>query len=139
MRQSGSAKALSMRPDLDQSDQLYRQHIQVMRQRTDAALQAAKFDALAIYSGAPQRRFLDDSFYPFKANPHFQSWLPLTEAPDSWMLYRPGAKPRLVFLQPNDYWHLPPALPSAPWTEQFEISLIREPEQARSLLEPLTH
>jgi Xaa-Pro dipeptidase len=127
-----------MRPHLDQPEELYGQHLDVLRQRTDAALESAKFDTLAIYSGTAPRRFLDDSFYPYKTNPHFQAWVPLTDASDSWVLYRPGSKPRLVFLQPDDYWHQPPELPSAPWTRHFEICVIREPAQALALLEPLS-
>ena len=42
-------------------------------------------------------------------------------------MYRPGQPLRLVFLQPVDYWHKPPALPHGFWTQHFQIEVIREP------------
>ena len=70
--------------------------------------QRATFDTLAIHAGSPHMLFLDDHPYPFKPNPHFKLWVPLEDAVDCWLVYRPGEKPRLIFLQPADYWHKPP-------------------------------
>ena len=42
------------------------------------------------------------------------------------------AKPiRLLFLQPNDYWHKPPTLPEDYWVRHFSIDVIREAAEAR--------
>lgn len=112
----------------------YTQHIAELQRRCEDALSRSGFDALAIASGIEKFAFLDDRPYLFQPNPHFKHWLPLTAHPNSWLLIRPGHKPRLVYYQPDDYWHLPPADPAGFWVEHFEIVVIREPEQARDAL-----
>lgn len=110
---------------------LFDDHIRIQRQRTDDALAACSFDTLAIHAGSPHMLFLDDHPYPFKANPHFKLWVPLEDPVDCWLLYRPGEKLRLIFLQPADYWHTTPALPQGFWTRHFQIEVIRGPAEAR--------
>lgn len=111
---------------------LYDDHIRIQRQRTDAALAACSYDALAIHAGRAHMQFLDDRAYPFQANPHFKLWVPLEDAADCWIVYRPAQPLRLIFLQPKDYWHKPPADPQGFWTRHFHIEVIREPQQARA-------
>lgn len=111
---------------------LYSDHFRIQCKRTDEALAACGFDALAIYAGGLHMQFLDDQPYPFKANPHFKVWMPLQDAPDCWIVYRPARTPVLVFMQPVDYWHKPPAMPQDFWTSQFRIEVIREPQRARA-------
>ena len=74
--------------------------------------------------------------YPFVVNPHFKHWLPITDAPDCFVAYAPGHRPRLCFHQPADYWHRPPALPGGDWQREFDISIVREPGAAREVLSP---
>ena len=83
---------------------LYTRHLATLRERADKALAQGGFDHLVIASGTPLRKFLDDQDYPFVANPHFRHWLPLIDTPGSWVVYTPGEKPKLIFLQPRDYW-----------------------------------
>lgn len=109
---------------------LYDDHHRLQRSRTDAALEHCKLDALAIYAGRAPMQFLDDVPYPFKPNPHFKLWAPLADCADCWILYKPSSPLKLIFLQPNDYWHLPPSLPSGYWTKHFAIDVIREPHEA---------
>lgn len=113
---------------------LYPSHLSGLKRRADAALALAQRDHLVIAAGRPILRFLDDAPYPFRANPHFVQWLPLTDAPGSWIVHTPGAKPKLIFLQPRDYWHVVPATPAGYWVEHFEIVVIRKPEDAREHL-----
>jgi Xaa-Pro dipeptidase len=54
----------------------------------------------------------------------------LTSAPGSWVVYTPGARPKLIFLQPRDYWHVVPAAPSGYWVEHFDIVTVREAGEA---------
>ncbi|HEY6640643.1 Xaa-Pro dipeptidase [Povalibacter sp.] len=112
-------------------DSLYDDHLRILRQRTDEALAACGFDSLAIHSGRLWMQFLDDQPYPFKVNPHFKSWAPLTDTPDCWILYEPGKPLRLLFLQPNDYWHKTPQMPSEYWAARFHIEVMREASEAR--------
>ena len=113
------------------SQHLYCAHLQLQRERMNAALESAGCDAVAIYSGRLHWQFLDDQAYPFKVNPHFKSWVPLLDAPESWLLYAPAQRPKLVLYQPRDYWHKAPETPTAPWTTDFDIEVIREPADAK--------
>jgi Xaa-Pro dipeptidase len=98
----------------------------------DEALNGSGFDSIAIHSGRTWMQFLDDQPYPFKVNPHFKAWIPLLNAPDCWILYQPAKPIQLLFLQPDDYWHKPPALPAEYWTPHFSITVMREASEARS-------
>jgi Xaa-Pro dipeptidase len=118
----------------DRLAQLYPAHLASLRQRADAALARAGREHLVIPSGRLHMQFLDDMPYPFKVNPHFKAWLPVTHAPGCWLAYTPGAKPKLIYLQPRDYWHVVPKAPSGYWVEHFDIAIIRDADEARALL-----
>ena len=60
-------------------------HLASVAARAGDALTACGFDALAIFSGRPANHFLDDYGWPFKVNPHFKLWAPLTDAPASFV------------------------------------------------------
>lgn len=127
----------SFDPAASEFNSLYAEHVRTLHTRTDTALAASGFDSLAIYAGRAPLLFLDDQPYPFKVNPHFKAWTPLRDAAESWLVYRPGEPLRLIFLQPVDYWHKPPALPVDYWTQHFNIEVIREAAQARAPLQKL--
>ena len=109
---------------------LYRQHLETVRQRADIALSRGGFDHLLVPAGTRHFQMFDDRDYPYAVNPQFKAWAPLTDIPGSWLAYTPGRRPKLVFLQPFDYWHVVPATPSGDWTEHFDIEVIRTPEEA---------
>lgn len=113
----------------DQLATLYPQHLATVRDTADKAL-AGNFDHLLIAAGMPDIKFLDDLHYPYAVNPHFKYWLPLINAPGSWIVHTPGAKPKLVFLQPRDYWHVVPDAPSGYWVDAFDIVIVRTAEDA---------
>ena len=104
---------------------LYPAHLATLRERADKALELAGFDHLLIAAGMPLRKFLDDQDQPFVVSPPFKHWLPLTNAPGSWIVYTPGSKPKLIFLQPRDYWHVVPDAPTGYWVDGFDISIVR--------------
>jgi len=114
---------------------LYAQHLAQVIRDSDAALAASGHDNLLIAAGTPRLRFLDDQAPPFVASPHFLHWLPLTDAPGSWIVHVPGSKPRLVFLQPRDYWHVVPDTPQGYWVEHFDIVTVADENAARLELE----
>lgn len=109
---------------------LYAQHLATLRERADKALALGGFDHLLVAAGTPLGKFLDDQDYPFVVNPHFKHWLPLIDAPGSWIAYTPGAKPKLVFVQPRDYWHVVPEAPHGYWVEHFDIAIVRSAAEA---------
>lgn len=107
---------------------LYAAHLKTLQQRLETALAATGFDALIVAAGIEKFAFLDDRPYGFQINPHFKHWLPLADAMGSWLLLQPGHKPRLLFLQAEDYWHAPPAAPAGYWVGAWEIETFRQPE-----------
>src|SRR6476661_2685033 len=116
-----------MRPDLAA---LYADHLDTLKQRADEALQRGGFDALVVPSGRLHFQFFDDRDYPYAVNPQFKAWLPLVRVPDSWLVHQPGQRPKVIYLQPFDYWHVVPSAPSGDWVEHMDIVVIRKAEEA---------
>jgi Xaa-Pro dipeptidase len=113
-----------MNIDHKQLGRLYPAHVETIKSRHDRALEKAGGSHAVIFSGAPRLVFLDDYHYPFKANPHFLGWLPLTSTPYCYLIHTPGELPVLVYYQEKDYWHTPPADPEGYWTEHFDIRVV---------------
>lgn len=116
--------------NVDDLDILYPEHLQTLVLRTDRSLAATQFDALVIQAGSPPTLFLDDQDYPYKVNPHFKAWVPITDNPRSLLVYRPGARPRLLFHQPSDFWHQPASLPREPWADAIDLVPMADPAKA---------
>ncbi|MCZ8132214.1 MAG: Xaa-Pro dipeptidase [Steroidobacteraceae bacterium] len=123
-------------PELPSVDAHYPAHLAIVQARADHALELSGHGALAIGAGLPLYQFLDDQPYPFKVNPHFKAWVPVLAAPGSMLFHVPGRRPLLAFLQPEDYWHEPPRLPTDDWTRHVDIAVIRESCEARRLVPP---
>lgn len=115
---------------------LYPAHIEEMKRRHDHALEASGFEQVVIFAGAQHIAFLDDYGYPFKVNPHFKAWVPIVDNPHCAVVYAPGKQPVLAYYQPVDYWHKPAADPSGFWTSQFDVRVIADPAQLRTLFAP---
>nr|WP_295081668.1 Xaa-Pro dipeptidase [uncultured Roseateles sp.] len=113
----------------------YSHHLHQLQAQAEQALARCGFDALVIASGIEKYAFLDDRPYLFAPNPHFKHWLPLVNHPHSWLLIRPGHKPRVVYYQPDDFWHVPPSDPAGEWTDLVELVVIGQPEEARAHLQ----
>ena len=113
---------------------LYPDHLRTLRANADTALQRGGFEHLLIAAGMLRYEFLDDHPHPFTPNPHFKHWLPVTKAPGSWIVHTPGAKPKLIYLQPRDYWHVVPEAPAGYWVEHFDVTIIREAKDAAAHL-----
>jgi Xaa-Pro dipeptidase len=110
---------------------LYGDHLREVMVRADHALAGSGYDGLIVGSGSLRYFYLDDSSYPFRPNPRYRAWLPDT-SPDSFVVYRPGNRPKLVFHQPDDYWYLPPALPEGYWVDSFDLQVVRSPNELKS-------
>lgn len=94
----------------------YARHVAAVAAVWDAALGNAGFDAVAVPAGTSPWYFQDDHGPPFRPNPNFAHWAPIAGAEGSVLFHRPGARPRLLFHQPADYWHLPPTVPD--WAQE---------------------
>jgi Xaa-Pro dipeptidase len=113
---------------------LYASHLETVAARHDHALEQAGASHAIIYSGNPKVAFLDDYHHPFKANPHFVSWAPLTRLPFSYIVYTPGEMPVLVYFQPLDYWHVVPGAPEGYWTHHFDVRIVHTIEDVAAHL-----
>ncbi|NTS77276.1 Xaa-Pro dipeptidase [Catenovulum sp. SM1970] len=117
-----------------QLEALYSLHIQELQSRTRQVLQREQLDALVIHSGQAKRVFLDDMDYPFKVNPHFKHWLPVTEVPNSWLVVNGEDKPKLIYYQPNDFWHKVIELRDEFWLEHFDIQILTQANEVEQHL-----
>ncbi len=113
--------------------QHYTNHISTQQLRCETILAAHSLDGLVIDAGSPIGVFMDDMHYPFKVNPFFKQWLPLTEHPHCLLLLQANRKPTLLFYQPVDFWHKVAPVPTAAWSEAFDI----QPYACRSELPAL--
>jgi Xaa-Pro dipeptidase len=113
---------------------LYAEHIEIIAARHDHALERAGASHAVIYSGNPKNAFLDDYQMPFKPNPHFVNWAPLTRLPFSYIIYTPGEVPILIYYQPHDYWHVVPGPPDGYWTSSFDIRVVHSVDDIASHL-----
>lgn len=82
----------------------YPAHVLERQRKAEAALAAEGFDALVISSGKPFTYYADDQDAPFRSVPHFKHWAPL-HGPDHLIVVRPGKKPMLIRVSPEDYWY----------------------------------
>jgi Xaa-Pro dipeptidase len=122
-------------PDLVRRlDSTFGPHILAVCERTAQALSSCGYDGLLVYSGSPLPVFEDDRTYPFEANAPFKVWVPLSDAPGSFVWFAPGSPPRLIIERPEDYWYKPPSLPQGYWVRHFEVQTVTDRAAARALL-----
>lgn len=114
--------------------QLFRAHLDELQNRTREALTREAIDGLVIHSGQNKRQFLDDNQYPFYTNPHFKAWLPLVNHPNCWLVVNGVDKPKLIFYQPEDFWHVVPDLPNEYWVDSFDVVVLREAKKVEKFL-----
>ncbi|HEV7765467.1 MAG TPA: Xaa-Pro dipeptidase [Thermoanaerobaculia bacterium] len=113
---------------------IYTAHVTINKLRHDHALAESKFDHAVIFSGALHYQFLDDMSYPFKVNPHFKAWVPVTDNPNCFVVYTPNVKPKLIFFAPVDYWHKVATRPTDKWVEKFDLVTIANPDDAKQYM-----
>jgi Xaa-Pro dipeptidase len=123
-----------MQQNADSWRELFARHLALVQERSAAALAASGFDALLVHSGTPPLLFLDDHHLPYRAQAPFKVWAPLSNAPDSFVYFAPGQRPKLLVHQPVDYWHKSPELPDDYWTGGFDIVSCPDRASARAAL-----
>ncbi len=114
--------------------QTFGPHLAALAARSAEALGACGYSGLLVHSGSPLLVFEDDRTYPFEANAPFKVWAPLQDAPDSFVWFEPGQRPRLVLHRPPDYWYKPADVPEGYWVPHFDIRLAADRASARALL-----
>jgi len=122
-------------PDLQKSlEGSFGPHLQAVSAHTAQALASCAYSGLLIYAGAPLPVFEDDRTYPFEANAPFKVWVPLADAPGSFVWFAPGSMPRLIIERPEDYWYKPTDLPQGYWVRHFDVHTVPDRAAARALL-----
>lgn len=112
----------------------YPAHLDYVKAKWDAALEAAGFDSVIIFGGAQHMIFLDDMPYPFKVNAHLKWWVPVVANPNCFVVYTPAAKPVLLYYNPVDFWHKVAEKPESYWTSHFDIRYIPSLDEAKTHL-----
>ncbi len=115
-------------------EKLYLEHMKINQKRVKSILEREGLESLVIHSGVLRYLFNDDMSYPFKCNPHFKAWLPLTNNPNCWLIVDGVNKPKLAFYQPDDFWHTVPEDPTDFWVEEFEITKISDVKEVENFL-----
>lgn len=113
----------------------YPAHVAERQRKAEAALAAAGCDGVVIQAGTPFTYFVDDMDAPFHPTPHFAHWCPL-EGPHHLLHLRPGRKPLLVRVAPEDYWYEQVPLGSPFWAPHFELHEVPDVAAAWKLLQP---
>ncbi len=109
-------------------------HLAQLSARSAHALEACGFEALLVHSGTPLEVFQDDRTYPFEAHAPFKVWAPVADAPDSFVYFVPGQRPRLILNQPEDYWYKAPDAPRGYWVGSFDVRSVPGRSAARAAL-----
>jgi Xaa-Pro dipeptidase len=115
---------------------LFDAHLQSTLAAIDAALEGAGCDTLVVQAGDQRLLFQDDQTSPFRSNPWFAWLVPAPPAPGSLLRIRRGQAPELFFVAPDDYWHSPPAVPTAPWTARFRVRVVANSSAAMAEMSP---
>ncbi len=103
---------------------LFKNHIEHLKQVTTAALSHAGYDGVWIYSGHPTNNFLDDMAPPHAINPHFKWWVPVAHTTSSVLHYVPGQTPTVYLHQPADFWHKVVDNSQDKWAQYFNVKVI---------------
>ena len=90
------------------ANELYREHLATLDDHLGRALEIAAqngrgFDAILLHAGREATYHRDDELVPFRAAAHFRRYTPLP-GPEHVVWARPGEKPRVVRVQPRDFW-----------------------------------
>jgi Xaa-Pro dipeptidase len=119
--------------DKKQLDLLYRSHIDTLTRAYALALVESKYDAVVIHSGTPAKRSIfDDQFWPQRAVPHFQHWMPLI-TPRSALVIEAGKKPAFFHFDVVDFWEHAPVPESDHFWPCFDVKSISDPAKVKEL------
>jgi Xaa-Pro dipeptidase len=124
----------AIRQNADSWASLFAAHLDAVMKRSGDALATVGYEALLVHAGTPPLLFQDDHHLPFRVQAPFKVWAPLSDAPDSFVYFAAGRKPRLLIHQPVDYWHKSPELPDTYWSGAFEIVSCADRDAARAAL-----
>ena len=106
----------------------YRDHLSVIQSEWNSALARENLDGAVVPAGIPRFHFADDLSPPFRANPHFLRWVPHIECEHAVVIVRPSQLPSLIWMKPEDFWHLP-LDPPAFVHSHFDVEVVQHPSK----------
>ncbi|AWX16042.1 Xaa-Pro dipeptidase [Mergibacter septicus] len=118
---------------------LFQQHLDQVQQYFQQALSRCHLDGVWIHAGIEHNHFLDDQVQPFKINPYFKYFVPLTNAVESWLFVDGINKPKLYYYTPQDYWHCFESKPELFWCDCFEWIIITELSEIKNQIKDVEH
>ncbi len=95
-------------------------HLSTRIERAREILEQTGFGAMVLHAGTPFRYHADDMDAPFHSNPHFAHWTPL-RGPYHLLVVKPGKRPRLIRVAPEDYWYEQAPLGDPYWAGEFDL------------------
>ncbi len=87
------------------------------------------FDGIVFHAGETAYYHADDHDIAFKPTPHFARWAPVP-GPDHLLVFRPGRRPKLIRVVPEDYWYEAPADPKHPFLKTLDVVTVGSTEAA---------
>ena len=108
---------------------LFQDHLRTRQECAAGILEATGFDALILDAGRAFGYHADDQHAPFKTTPHFAHWTPLG-GEGHLLLVRPGERPLLLRVAPEDYWYEQAPLGSPFWAEGFDVVEVADVSEA---------
>lgn len=101
--------------------QHYSRHLATLMERYQRALAKTGFDQVVISAGSLVIVAEDDRAYPYTPRAYAQQWLPYDVLPDTFIVFKPGDKPRLLWPARQDFWHISPTEPNGDWTGMWHL------------------
>ena len=103
----------------------YSEHLEVLGEHLQKSLEEAErggaaFEGVVFHTGQLEYYHADDHPVPFHASAHFRRYTPLP-GPDHVVLARPGHKPRVVRVLPQDYWYDTTPPPVSYWESSVDL------------------
>ena len=122
-----------MSEDLERA---YLAHVDSLIERYAPLLHDAGVDGVVIHSGsAVKRTEFDDQYWPLRATPHFQHWLPLVH-PDCALVIVPGKRPVLAWLTRTSYWEVHPEPATRHFERAMDVRRVDDVETVKTMIPP---
>ncbi|BFM49710.1 Xaa-Pro dipeptidase [Marinomonas sp. THO17] len=105
---------------------LYKNHIDTLCARYEAAMQHFALDAIVIASGNKTYYFQDDHSHPFHAYSGAQQWLPFNLGAETFIVLKLGQTPELIWPVRDDFWHAANPIPEGDWQSSWQLTPCRK-------------
>ncbi|WP_417447251.1 Xaa-Pro dipeptidase [Kangiella sp.] len=99
----------------------YEEHLKELISRYETILEQLDYDVAVVSSGHLVGVANDDRTYSFIARASAQQWVPYDIHPNSYIVFRTGQKPILVWPAHKDFWHLSPVEPNGEWVKGWDL------------------